>query len=120
LDQLRFLKGGTIDRHFVSTATKKGFYVLHSPDPPSHGQRHEALIGKIIDQPEIRGPSFLGGTDIEKDQLIHLAQSVNLDGLQKTSHPPPAIEPDSLDKGEILIKECGNNTSLDHPNLSKR
>src|SRR5207248_10610135 len=52
---------------------------------------------------------------VEEDELIDLAQVVDLDCLHHAADTPPTVESDALDESDVLVEERRHNACLEHP-----
>ena len=68
--QIGVAHGGRVDRDFVGARLQESPDIVQAADPPAHGQRHEADLGRPPDHVPEDLALFVAGGDVEKNQLI--------------------------------------------------
>src|SRR5699024_2177915 len=68
--QFRILDGGAVDGDFAGAGLQQPAHVLQGAYAATDGQRDEYRPGHAFDQFDQRFAAFLGGGDVEKDQVV--------------------------------------------------
>jgi hypothetical protein len=86
---------------------------------PTHRERHETGVGRLLDDFPHGGASLMGGGDVEEDQLVGPLGIVGTGALDRIAGITDILESCSLDDPPTIDIETGDDSFAEHPKRLK-
>ena len=112
--ELPAVHGGGVDRDLVGAGLQQLADVLDRAHAAADGERHEAALGRALDDVEDGVAVLVAGRDVEEAQLVGAGRVVGGGRLDGIAGVDEVDEVDALDDAAVLDVEAGNDADLEH------
>ena len=112
LDELPVLHGGGVDRHLVGAGVEQASDVLDGAHAAADRERHEAALGRALDDVEDVVAVLVARRDVEEAQLVGAGRVIGGSGFDRIAGVDEVDEVDALDDAAVLHVEAGNDAGL--------
>ena len=113
-DEVAAVHGGGVDRHLVRAGLQQLADVLGRAHAAADGQRHEAALGRALDDVEDGVAVLVARGDVEEAELVGAGSIVGGCGFDGIAGILKVDEVDALDDAAVLHVEAGDDADLEH------
>ena len=114
LDEGTIVHGRGVDRDLVRARFEQFADIVQSAHAPADGERHEAALGRRLDDVEDHVAILVACRDVEKAKLVRAGGIVGGGRLDRVAGIDEVHEVDAFDDAPVFHVEAGNDAGFQH------